>query len=108
MNAIGYLKKWIMIGCQEGGTSFLGEIWFSAADAATGPWRKAVKIATHPDYSFYNPTQHLFFDQEGGKIIFFEGTYSATFSGNSHPTARYDYNQIMYRLDLSNPRLADI
>ena len=103
-----YLKKWIMIGCQEGGTSFLGEIWFSAADAATGPWRKAVKIATHPDYSFYNPTQHLFFDQEGGKIIFFEGTYSATFSGNSHPTARYDYNQIMYRLDLSNPRLADI
>lgn len=100
-----YLKKWIMIGCQEGGTSFLGEIWFACADAPTGPWTRAIKIATHPDYSFYNPTQHPFFDQQGGKIIYFEGTYSATFSGNSHPTPRYDYNQIMYRLDLSDPRL---
>ena len=101
-----YLKKWIMIAGQIGGTSLLGEIWFAQADAPTGPWTRAIKIATHPDYSFYNPTQHPFFDQQGGKIIYFEGTYSATFSGNAHPTPRYDYNQIMYGLDLSDPRLA--
>ncbi len=100
-----YLKKWIMIGCQEGGTSFLGEIWFAAAAAPTGPWKRAIKIATHPNYSFYNPTQHPFFDQEGGKVIYFEGTYSVTFSGNDHPVPRYDYNQLMYRLNLSDPRL---
>src|SRR5262249_10991329 len=36
----------------------------------------------------------------------FEGTYSHTFSGNQNPTPRYDYNQLMYRLDLADPRLA--
>jgi hypothetical protein len=48
---------------------------------------------------------HPFFDQEGGRIIYFEGTYASTFSGNTNPTPRYDYNQIMYRLDLADPRL---
>ena len=37
--------------------------------------------------------------------IFFEGTYTTSFSGNTDPTPRYDYNQVMYRLDLSDPRL---
>jgi len=46
------------------------------------------------------------FDQEGGRIIYFEGTYTATFSGNKDPTPRYDYNQVMYQLDLSDKRLA--
>lgn len=27
-------------------------------------------------------------------------------SGNTRPTPRYDYNQILYRLDLDDPRLA--
>ena len=51
------------------------------------------------------PTQHPFFDQDGGRVIYFEGTYTNTFSGNPMPTPRYEYNQIMYRLDLSDPRL---
>ena len=103
-----HLKKWIMIGGQQGGTSFLGEIWFAAAAEPTGPWKLARKVATHPDYSFYNPAQNPFFDQEGGRIIYFQGTYSVTFSGNAHPTPRYDYNQLMYRLDLADRRLADV
>ncbi len=61
---------------------------------------------THDKYSFYNPKQHPMFDKDGGRIIFFEGTYTTTFSGNPDPTPRYDYNQIMYQLDLSDPRLA--
>ena len=48
---------------------------------------------------------HSFFDQEHGRIIYFEGTYTHAFSGNPETTARYDYNQIMYRLDLSDERL---
>lgn len=56
-------------------------------------------------YTFYNPVQHPFFDQEGGRLIYFEGTYSDTFSGSRVKTPRYDYNQIMYRLALDDPRL---
>lgn len=101
-----YRQKWILIAVQAGGdTSFLGEVWFSEADDPTGPWHWARKIVTHDKYSFYNPVHHPFFDEDGGRIIYFEGTYTHTFSGNSRPTPRYDYNQIMYRLDLSDPRL---
>jgi len=98
-------KKWILICSEIYGTSMLGEIWYSEADQPTGPWKKARKIVTHNKYSFYNPAQHPFFDQDGGRVIYFEGTYTAEFSGNDSPTARYNYNQIMYRLDLADPRL---
>ncbi len=63
----------------------------------------ARKIVTHDKYSFYNPKQHPMFDKDGGRFIFFEGTYTTTFSGNPIPTPRYDYNQVMYQLDLSDP-----
>jgi hypothetical protein len=40
-------------------------------------------------------------------MIYFEGTYTFTFSGSEEAaTPRYDYNQIMYRLDLTDPRMA--
>ena len=98
-------KKWILIAVEIGGKSMLGEMWYSEADEPTGPWRKAQRIATHDRYSFYNPAHHPFFDQDGGRTIYFEGTYTAEFSGNPIQTARYDYNQVMYRLNLEDPRL---
>jgi len=101
-----YRHRWVMIAEQAYGTSMLGEIWYAEADSPLGPWVYARKVVTHERYSFYNPKQDPMFDQEGGRIVFFEGTYSATFSGNTDPTPRYDYNQVMYRLDLSDPRLA--
>jgi len=100
-----FRKRWIMIFGQLMGTSMLGEIWISEADTPEGPWEKARKIVTHDQYSFYNVNHHLQFDQDGGRVIYFEGTYTHTFSGNPSPTPRYDYNQIMYRLDLADPRL---
>ena len=102
-----YRRRWVMIATEAGGsTSYLGEVWYAEADEPEGPWSPARKIVTHDKYSFYNPKQHPYFDKEGGRIIFFEGTYVTTFSGNPDPTPRYDYNQIMYKLDLSDPRLA--
>lgn len=101
-------NKWILIGVQSGkksDPSALGEVWYSESDAITGPWRSAVKIASHPRYTFYNPVQHAFLQREGGKILYFEGTYTKQFSGNTEATMRYDYNQLMYRLDLSDQRL---
>lgn len=98
-------QKWIALGVQIGGTSMLGEVWYSEADAPTGPWLKAVKIASHDKYSFYNPVHHDFLDADDGRVIYFEGTYTHSFSGNNQQTPRYDYNQVMYRLDLDDPRL---
>ncbi len=101
-----YRRRWIMIAVEVMGNSFLGEVWYAEADTPLGPWVYARKIVTHQDYSFYNPKHHPVFDQDGGRIIYFEGTYATTFSGSKDPTPRYDYNQVMYQLDLSDPRLA--
>jgi hypothetical protein len=103
-----YRKRWIMIAGQLGGSSNLGEIWYAEAPEPTGPWRRAKKIVTHDRYSFYNPVHHAFLDQHGGKTIYFEGTYTQTFSGSPAATPRYDYNQIMYRLNLDDPRLRSL
>ncbi len=101
-----YLGCWVMIANQMGGDpSFLGEVWLAAADAPEGPWPEAVKIATHRAHSFYNPAHHDFFDEEDGRIIYFEGTLSEMFSHEPTNIPRYDYNQLMYRVDLSDERL---
>lgn len=96
-----FRQKWILIGVEVGGRSMLGEIWFAEADRLVGPWSNATRIVTHDDYSFYNPRHHPYFDRQGGRQIFFEGTYTKMFSGTKTETPRYDYNQIMYQLDLS-------
>lgn len=101
-----YRQSWVMIGVESFGDSFLGEVWFAEAPTPEGPWANAVKIVSHDrgstgDYTFYNPTSHPFFDENAGRYIYFEGTYANTFSGNSSQTPLYDYNQMMYRLDLS-------
>jgi hypothetical protein len=104
-----HLKKWIAVFVEAGGSSsYLGEVWFAAANDPTGPWQKARKIVTHDKYSFYNPALHDFFDRDGGRYVYFEGTYTHTFSGNLDRTPRYDYNQVMYRLDLDDERLREV
>jgi hypothetical protein len=100
-----YRKRWIMIGLESFGTSLLGEIWYAEAEQLVGPWTNSRKIATHDKYSFYNPKQHPMLDKHGGRVIFFEGTYTNMFSGNDDQTPRYNYNQIMYKLDLSDQQL---
>ena len=97
-------KRWIGIFGRKGGAkSLLGEIDYAEADAPTGPFRRAVPIIEHDDYTFYNPVHHAFLD--AGNAIYLEGTYTTTFSGAKVKTPRYDYNQILYRLDLDDPRL---
>lgn len=100
-----FRKKWVMVALQSFGRSLLGEVWYSEAESLHGPWTRARRIVTHDQYSFYNVKHHPYFDSEDGRFIYFEGTYTATFSGNPKKTPRYDYNQVMYRLDLADPRL---
>lgn len=100
-----YRQRYVMIGQQmQGKTSVLGEIWYAEAPAPHGPWTTAKKIVTHNDYTFYNVAQHKDFNKDGGRVIYFEGTYTNTFTSHV-PTPRYNYNQVMYKLDLANPKL---
>ncbi len=99
-------QKWVNIILQFSGTSLLGEVWYAEADSPVGPWAFATKIISHDKYSFYNPRQHPAFSRQGNKYLYLEGTYTHSFSGTEHRTPRYDYNQVMYRLNLDDPRLA--
>lgn len=83
----------------------IGEIWYSESDTFHGPFAYARKIITHRNYSFYNPIQHSNFDKNGGQVIFIEGTFVNTFSGVDYTVPRYEYNNIMYKLDLADERL---
>jgi hypothetical protein len=100
-------KRWVTVFMQRfGKPSAFGELWYAEADAPTGPWGPAVKILSHQHYTFYNPRLHPEFTPPDSPLLFFEGTYTIQFSDNHQPTPRYDYNQILYRLDLDSPALA--
>ncbi len=99
-------KRWVTVFMQAfGKPSVFGELWYAEADAPTGPWGTAVKVLSHDNYTFYNPRLHLEFTPEGSSHLFFEGTYTVQFANKPTPTPRYDYNQILYRLDLNDDAL---
>lgn len=109
-----HLKLWTNVFQQRGGDTMAGEIWFSTAQAPEGPWTACRKVATHHmdrdgfsgnSNDLYNPVQHYELMRDGGRYIYFSGTLTNTFSGNQFPTPYYNYNNIMYRLDLNDPRL---
>lgn len=97
---------WVTVFTQmKGDSSFLGEIWYAESDSPEGPWQHAVKVVTHDKYTFYNPRLHWETTADDSPILLFEATYTKEFSGNPLATPRYDYNQILYRLDLNDPQL---
>lgn len=100
-------KRWVTLYTQDfGKPSAFGEIWYAEADSPMGPWGPAVKVLTHDNYTFYNPLIHPELTPEDASFIVFEGTYTAEFADHAQPTPRYNYNQILYRLDLDDPKLA--
>ena len=102
-----FRKRWITIFTQtHGKPSAFGEIWYAEAESPMGPWGKAVKVLTHDNYTFYNPRIHPELTPEDASFIVFEGTYTAEFANHAEKTPRYNYNQILYRLDLDDPKLA--
>jgi hypothetical protein len=103
-----YRRRWILIATElsdrSDSPSMLGEVWYAEADGPQGPFRTAVRIVSHDKQTFYNPCHHPFFDQDQGRKVYFEGTYCNTFTA-SPATQRYNYNQVMYCLDLESPQL---
>jgi len=95
----GYRRRFVLL------LENTGEVWYAEAERPEGPYGTAVRIVQHNRYNFYNVVQHPLFEQEGGRVIYFEGTYTDAFSGAKEKTPRYNYNQIMYRLRLDDSRL---
>jgi hypothetical protein len=99
-------KSWVTVFMENRGKpSAFGELWYAEAAAPTGPWGPTVKVLTHENYTFYNPRLHPEFTPANSPVLLFEGTYTQTFADRPPPTPRYEYNQILYRLDLDDSRL---
>ncbi|MGH0034032.1 MAG: SGNH/GDSL hydrolase family protein [Myxococcota bacterium] len=85
--------------------SALGETWYAEADTIVGPWVYSRKVVTQDAYNFYQPAHFPEFDADGGREIFFMGTYTQVLAGKGEPTPHYEYNQMMYKLALDDDRL---
>jgi hypothetical protein len=102
-----YRRRWVTVFMEAfGKPSAFGELWYAEATSPLGPWGKAVKVLSHDNYTFYNPQLHPEFTPADSPILIFEGTYTMQFANHAAPTPRYDYNQILYRLDLDDPALS--
>jgi len=99
-------RRWVTVFMQHfGKSSPFGELWYAEAKDPLGEWGPAVQILTHDNYSFYNPRIQTEITPPDADFLLFEGTYTQDFANRPHPTPRYDYNQILYRLDLHDMRL---
>ena len=99
-------QRWVTIFMEAfGKPSVFGEVWYAEATDPQGPWGPAVKVLSHNNYTFYNPKLHPDWTNADSPILLFEGTYTQEFADHPPATPRYDYNQILYRLDLDDPAL---
>jgi hypothetical protein len=94
-----YRQRWVLL------LEDTGDVYYAEARRPEGPYGEAIRIIHHDAYNFYNVATHAFFNQDGGRVIYLEGTYTDAFSNAKETTPRYNYNQIMYRLRLDDPRL---
>jgi hypothetical protein len=102
-----YRRRWVTVFMEAmGKPSVFGELWYAEADALAGPWGPAVKILSHENYTFYNPRIHPEFTPADSPVLIFEGSYTKDFADRPHPTPKYEYTQMIYRLDLDDPALA--
>ena len=102
----GFRQRWVTVFMESfGKPSSHGELWYAEADVPAGPWGPAVKVLSHDNYTFYNPRLHADFTPTNSPMLIFEGTYTDEFANHPPPTPRYNYNQILYRLDLDDAAL---
>jgi hypothetical protein len=84
----------------------------SVGASIVGPYTTSMLVAAHNSTgsglgngdetlatNCYNPTQHVFMSNTS--LVYFSCTFVTTFAPQHHKTARYDYNSLMYRLDVS-------
>ncbi len=62
-----YRQRWVLL------LEDFGDVYYAEATQPEGPYGPAVKIIHHDQYNFYNVATHMFFNQEGGRVIYVEG-----------------------------------
>jgi hypothetical protein len=79
-----------------------GEIYYAEGDTLTSGWSNATLVITHAEsgYSCYNPFHIPQLDANGGARIFITCTMTNSFSRNAHKEPKYDYNNMVFALDL--------
>jgi hypothetical protein len=101
-----FRQRWIAVFMQKfGKPAAFGEVWYAESREPTGTWGNVVKILSHGNYTFYNPCLHAESFSADAKVLLFEGTFAAMFADKPEMVPRYDYTQILYRLDLDDPAL---
>jgi len=104
-----YRQRWVCIRVQNWGETLVGEIWYLEGDTPQGPWVYARKIITHAwkDHacSFYVPAQIPYFDRDNGRTIYIKGSFSSDYGDTKTAAPRHNYNIMMYKLELDDPRL---
>jgi hypothetical protein len=99
-------QRWVTVFMQHfGKASPFGELWYAEANDPLGEWGSCVQILTHDNYTFYNPRIQTEITPADADFLLFEATYTQEFANKPMPTPRYDYNQMLYRLNLNDPRL---
>ena len=91
-------RKWVGICMQKWN---LGALCYIEADSPFGPWTGGRQIVRHENYTFYNPIIHVECGPNSPYVLF-EATYTDAFTGNANPTPRYNYTQMLYRLDFKD------
>jgi len=97
-----YRNRYVGIFSDE--STKMTDAWYAEADSPMGPWVYMQQVVTLGGYTFYNPCH--FFDKDNGQTIFVEGTVTTWLGDRDQPAIpRYNYNQMMYKVDLSDARL---
>ena len=103
---------YVIVGAGSAGCVLANRLTEDAANSVcvleAGPrdWHPYIHLPAGFIKTFYNPRIHPEFTAADSPMLFFEGTYTAEFADHPAPTPRYNYNQILYRLDLDDPALA--
>lgn len=83
--------------------SFDGEIYYAESAELTSGWSNATLVITHAQsgMSCYNPLQLPMYDDDSKGRIYITCTFVNSFSGVVHKQPRYDYNNVVFALDLA-------
>ena len=100
-----------------------GAIFAGVSSSLTGPWTYVTPVLSHDvtGASCYNPLHMPWMDEEGGRFIYVACSYTAMWSDKNNPNSqwytcltgvdsyqncatpvpRYEYNNMVYRLDVT-------